>query len=122
MEKDTVFWILFAVLAFLAIRQYLNRNRVKPDKYEYLEVMSYTKWKSGREIRIEMEKIKGGWIVQIEVYFAMRDLEEEGFVERRIRNIGEIKWHQFRKKPGGRRRRDEKRNDSLVISSNTQPA
>jgi hypothetical protein len=57
------------------------RHLAEISKYEYLELLSFTEWKSDRQIKEEMFAIKGGWITVLHVNHAMMLLLDEDLVE-----------------------------------------
>lgn len=78
------------------------RRKAKVEKYDYLEVLSYYHWRSGRKIRKKMERLKKGRVPRGEMYLMLSKLEDEGLIERRIRSkcveSFPIQVHQFRLK------------------------
>lgn len=114
---ETVAPYLYIALALILVWKFLRRNHAEVDKYEYLEVLSYTEWKAGRTIRKELEKLKGGYLGGVEVYHNLAELAEEGLVEFRDLEDEDGKLREFRKKPGGRRTPPDELGDSSLTPS-----
>ncbi len=110
MNYTLLFCGSIALLLYVLWR-FATRNRLYLDRYEYLEVMSLTEWQKGRTIRLELERIHGGHLEYVTFYSNLSKLEDEGFVERKVRErtIGKVTArlpHLFRRKPKGRPRRN----------------
>ena len=58
---------------------------IKVDRYEYFGVLTFN-WKSGRQLREEMEKLKKGRIDPGSFYESMMHLQDEELIELQIRN------------------------------------
>lgn len=108
MNYSMLFWGSIALLLYVLWR-FATRNTLHLDKYEYLEVMSLTGWQEGRSIRLELQRIHGGNLNYGTFYINLRKLEEEGFVEQKMKTKtlrGVTCTHtKFRKKPKGRPRK-----------------
>lgn len=79
-------YLMIGVSVLLAVITYATRTYVYVEAFEYLQVLSYHEWKSVRDIRHEMQKIKGGRINPGSVYDALEFLKSEGCVESRPRD------------------------------------
>lgn len=87
---------------------------------EVYESLSYTEWKTGLELTDEIRQLRlkqQPYAAMLgSVYPTLRSLEVSDLVERRERQISEEKrrvrgnlpQHEFRRKPGGKRIREEK--------------
>jgi DNA-binding PadR family transcriptional regulator len=112
-----------AIFVCVLLYKIAMRNHVVVGTYEYLEVLSYHVWKTGREIREDIGKLKGGW-VGYEVYSHLEKLEEEKLIERKIRDPephehrGGYRVHEFRLTSSGIRRTEEleRREQSAVTA------
>ena len=118
----------FIFLILILLWKFLMRKHAVVGTYDYLEVLSYHVWKPGRQIKKEMEKLKGGWLSYVEVYQALAHLEDEGFVERRVRDREvedpdnpeekiKLKVHDFKLTSTGIRRKDDLRNTEKLPAS-----
>jgi hypothetical protein len=123
--NPVLFWMIGGAIIFALIIIVAYSDHAKVDRYEYLEVLSFTEWKSGRDIKLELEKRNNGWLGYGEVYINLSHLQEEGLVERQtVTEILEcdgrmktIRVAEFRRKSGGRRKpeTEEKTPGGLVL-------
>ena len=100
-------WVCLFLIVLILIRRFIIKKRFFVDRYEYLEAISYTEWKSGKLIRNEIRKLKNAYLSGPTFYANMARLGEEGLVECDVRkqmvDRYEIHEHFYRKKIGGRR-------------------
>lgn len=85
MERPWLFGFTLFGMILILLWKFAARKHVDVEVYEYMEVLSPNEWKTGRQIRKEMEKLKGGWLSIAEVYYALSKLEDEEQIESRIR-------------------------------------
>ena len=95
------------VIILILIWKLLTRNHAYVEMDEYLDVLSFTEWKTVRQIKKDLQRIKGGYLNNREVIANLCKLEDEGLIERRV-TVGGLdgtmtKKHEFRRKPGGRK-------------------
>jgi DNA-binding PadR family transcriptional regulator len=110
-------WFLGPIILFLVIIKIVGwwTGQVHPDKYEYLDVLSFAIWKRAKVVRKEMEKRKGGWIALGHFYVAMAQLEDEGWIEGRqaddppevIAEHGGYRTREYKLTENGMRKRHE---------------
>lgn len=105
-----MFFSIFALfLIALCYCKLFCRRHAVVGRYDYLYVLSFTEWKAGRQVKIEMEQKHHGWLSYSDVYLALRKLEEDGLVEHRDEledfeddgQVIKLPRRDFRKKPGG---------------------
>lgn len=77
--------VCIIVLALIIGIKYLTRKDAVVGAYDFLEVLTLSIWKPMRQIRDEMEKLKGGRVALAVVYACLEQLEVEELVERRER-------------------------------------
>lgn len=122
-------WICYIVAA-LVLLYHLNKKLfyyIDVDPYEYLELISYVEWRSGRDIRLEMMRRKKGRIDSYIFYRAMVRLEDAKLIERKyvLKQVHgfEIKEPQFRKTSGGSKKQDEHEHEKKAEEAGVlQPA
>lgn len=78
--------VIAAVILLLIWKLAARRKHANVQKCDYLDVLSYQVWKPGRNIKRELEKMMGGRLSYVEVYEALASLEEDGLVERKVRD------------------------------------
>lgn len=109
MNYTLLFWGSIALLLYV-LWKFATRNTLHLDRHEYLEVMSLIEWQEGRTIRLELQRIHGGYLNYGTFYLNLGKLEEEGFIERQVKTktLRSITCTRtkFRKKPKGRPRRN----------------
>ena len=72
-------FMLVVLMLVPAFREWRHRRIVSV--YDWLDVMSHTKWKTMRELRDELGAKKGKGIGTMESYADLEYLEEEGLIE-----------------------------------------
>ena len=125
MAHPILFWLTLAFLGLVFLGWFLHRNHLVLDRYEYLEVLSLTEWRGGREVLEMLEKKHDGWLSYVQMYSNLSDLEEEGLVEHRdsyeMFDGMRLLKREFRRKPGGRPRKDTTESPTQPLST-LQPA
>ncbi len=79
---SVLLWAIVALTVLVIIYRKLTYT-ISVDTYEYLTVISF-EWKSGREIRQEIQRKKRGRVSGPRFYQQLSQLENEGLIERRI--------------------------------------
>lgn len=102
------------ILVALGIKIFLNK--VKVDPYEYLEILSFTKWKKARKVRNEMQTIKNGRISHLSFFNAMALLEDEGYIKRKVIDMGPFKVYWYKRIPTSKKQ-PEKRFETPIEST-----
>ncbi len=106
MQNPFVFWttlVIFIIASFNLI-VLLCRGRATDD--HYLEVLSFTEWKNGETIMLELEHLLGESISISDLYVTLHRLTCEGIVEKReSHSEGELvlEFRKIKNKSGGRR-------------------
>ncbi len=112
MAHPILFWVTIVFLLLVVSVWYLYRKHLVINRSEYLHFISFTEWKSGRDILREIEAKYGGWLSYGEFYVNMGYLEEDGLIEHsdtpEMIDGVMLRRREFIRKPGGRRAPREK--------------
>lgn len=107
--------IFFLLIVFVSAVVYIIH--IHPTEEYYLKVLSFTEWKTHKEIRSELEKMLNGKMIRIEVYFGIALLIHDGIIEeqitKRITEGIEIKEYKYRKKTNRRRKKIESKEQEV---------
>lgn len=107
-------WIalgFFCVFIFGGTILHILGRRVVPNRYEWLQVLSHTEWKTALQLRYDMEKLKGTSRGGMNVYTDLDELYDEKLVGYRMgtKIIEGItsQTHEYRLTAGGIRKKSE---------------
>ncbi len=112
--------LVFLPMLFVKLVFGLMGCRTTITEEEVYESLSHTEWKTGLELTDEIRKVRlerQPYAAMLDsIYPALRSLERSDLVERRERQLSEERakirgnrpQHEFRRKPGGKRTKEEK--------------
>lgn len=125
MEHSWMFWTGLVIVTVVLVRKFVTRNHVIISRYDYLEAISFTEWKTGLQIKRQLESEKRARIGG-EFYVNMSYLEENGFIVSRLHQEallypGQLSRREYLKKNNGKSERS-KTSDDLTFSPVLQPA
>ena len=121
MEYPTLFWITLILIIIIVLYLFALFCRGKATDDDYLEVLSYTEWKSGWTIHTELESLLGKSVSLSSFYVTLLRLTREGLVEKRGSQDKDgplLEFRKIRNRGGGRR--DEIKHPT--ITADVQPA
>lgn len=108
--------LIVIVLVFLIWFLCLFFPGTRISDYQFLDALSFSEWRKGREVAKRLEKMYGGHMSYGRLYTTLSRLEEEGLVEHREGKDDCGPWKEFRKIGGGKRRRDEGFEDGAQVA------
>jgi hypothetical protein len=121
MGHPILFWITLILAIIISLYLFVLFSRGVATDDDYLEVLSFTEWKSGWTIHSELENLLGKSVSLSSFYVTLLRLTREGFVEKREINNEDgptLEFRKIRNRGGGRR--DEVKYPTL--NANAQPA
>lgn len=121
-----VIFIVLVIVFILGLLVIIYFTHLHPSKSDYLQVLRYDEWKSGLEIRHELQSKLKGKIIAFEVHWNLAQLAIEGFVEYRIIEKSLeghlIKIYEYKKKTSKINRKKIVEGENEEISEELVPA